>query len=481
MECGNLMRKDDMQNRYLYLVKNTGILAISNFSSKILAFLLVPLYTRVLTTEEYGSYDLISTTIQLLIPIFTVNICEAVVRYLMDKNIKENDVITIGAKYCCIGLILFIVVAICNRITNLVPMLNNYVIMMIALFFSTVLYQYTSSIAKGLEKVTCIAVAGIISTVVMILGNIVLLLYFKLGIIGFFLSSILSQLIPAVILFSKMNVWGRINRDSAKHVQISMTKYSAPLILNSVGWWMNNALDRYAVTFICGAAVNGIFSVAYKIPTILATVQQIFIQAWQISAIKEYSNDSKHFYGEMMNFINMTMGITCMSLIVTTKLLARFLYANEFYQAWKYVPFLLVSGVMNSVSGVLGPILCADKNSKTLGKSTFYGAGVNVVLNITLVYSIGPQGAAIATLISSFAIYLLRDRALIGKIDQSNKNKMLVSWILLTIQASIMIYCESYSLQVIVIIIYLSLYCRELKKICYIAGSCLNKYLHSCK
>ena len=83
------MRKDDMQNRYSYLVKNTGILAISNFSSKILAFLLVPLYTRVLTTEEYGSYDLISITIQLLIPIFTVNICEAVVRYLMDKNIEE--------------------------------------------------------------------------------------------------------------------------------------------------------------------------------------------------------------------------------------------------------------------------------------------------------------------------------------------------------------------------------------------------------
>ena len=165
-----------------------------------------------------------------------------------------------------------------------------------------------------------------------------------------------------------MNVWGHINRNSAKHVQISMTKYSAPLILNSVGWWMNNALDRYAVTFICGAAVNGIFSVAYKIPTILATVQQIFIQAWQISAIKEYSNDSKHFYGEMMNFINMTMGITCMGLIVTTKLLARFLYANEFYQAWEYVPFLLVSGVLNSVSGVLGPILCADKNFKDIGK-----------------------------------------------------------------------------------------------------------------
>ncbi|HAQ8217931.1 TPA: oligosaccharide flippase family protein, partial [Enterococcus faecium] len=49
-----------------YLIKNMGILTISNFSSKILVFLLVPLYTSVLSTTEYGTYDLTISTATLL-------------------------------------------------------------------------------------------------------------------------------------------------------------------------------------------------------------------------------------------------------------------------------------------------------------------------------------------------------------------------------------------------------------------------------
>ncbi len=59
--------------QYKYLAKNIGILAISQFGVKLLSFFLVPLYTSILTTEEYGIYDLFSTTILLLIPFVTLN------------------------------------------------------------------------------------------------------------------------------------------------------------------------------------------------------------------------------------------------------------------------------------------------------------------------------------------------------------------------------------------------------------------------
>lgn len=454
-----------MQNRYSYLVKNTGILAISNFSSKILAFLLVPLYTRVLTTEEYGNYDFVSTTIQLLIPILTISICDAVVRYLMEEGISHKHVITVGMRFCLIGVVLFTIFILVNRLFGEVYALSEYACMSILLFFSTVFYQFTTSAAKGMEKISMIAVAGVMSTLVMISTNIVFLLYLKMGIIGFFSAGILSQFIPAIFLFFRLELTKYNQAKINKDVRNVMIKYSMPLILNTVGWWMNNALDRYAVTFICGAAANGVFSVAYKIPTILATVQQIFIQAWQITAIKEYSKDSGAFYGKMMNFINMTMGMTCMALVLMTKLLAGFLYANDFYQAWQYVPFLLVSGVMNSASGILGPILCADENSRALGVSTFFGASINVVLNILFVYAIGPQGATIATLISSFAIYEFRSRALVGKITYERKHVMGLSWLLLIVQAIVMIYLENYLLQLVIICVYLFLYHRDIKKL----------------
>ena len=63
-----------MKKDYKYLLKNVGLLALSNFGSKILVFLLVPLYTRMLTTEEYGTFDLYVSTITLLIPILSLNI-----------------------------------------------------------------------------------------------------------------------------------------------------------------------------------------------------------------------------------------------------------------------------------------------------------------------------------------------------------------------------------------------------------------------
>lgn len=454
-----------MQKRYKYLIKNTGILAISNFSSKILVFLLVPLYTRVLTTTEYGTYDLVSTTIQLILPILSVNIFEALVRYLMDETVDKRQAITIGAKLCFFSCIIFTILIMVNKIIGLITILNDYSIITIVFFFSSAFYQYTTSVAKGMEYVNYMAIAGVISTIVMIIGNIIFLLWFQIGIFGFFISSIISQIIPAIFIFWRLNIGSYIQIKIEKKVQTSMIKYSTPLVLNTVGWWMNNALDRYAVTFICGTAVNGIFSVAYKIPTILATVQQIFIQAWQISAIKEYSNDSKEFYGKMMNFINIAMGSTCMVLIFSTKLLAKFLYGKDFYQAWKYVPFLLVSGVLNSASGVLGPILSADKNSKSLGISTFLGALINLVLNFTLVYLIGPQGAAIATVISSLAIYVFRDKSLIGKIDYCKKMQMYVSWVLLIIQAIVMIYMEKYLIQILIIIIFILIYYKDFKNI----------------
>lgn len=82
-----------MNSKYKYLIKNTGILAISNFSSKLLVFFLVPIYTSVLSTAEYGTYDLAMSTVLLLYPVLTVNIVDGVMRFSMEKGrIIQNNI-----------------------------------------------------------------------------------------------------------------------------------------------------------------------------------------------------------------------------------------------------------------------------------------------------------------------------------------------------------------------------------------------------
>ena len=72
-----------------------------------------------------------------------------------------------------------------------------------------------------------------------------------------------------------------------------MIKYSKNFVLNSISWWINNASDKYILLLFYDLDITGIYSVAYKIPTIIEFVQAIYSQAWQISAIKEYNKNIK--------------------------------------------------------------------------------------------------------------------------------------------------------------------------------------------
>ena len=145
------------------------------------------------------------------------------------------------------------------------------------------------------------------------------------------------------------------------------------------------------------------------------------------------------------------MCVTCSGLILLTRPLATILYAKEFYAAWKYVPFLLISTVFGCASGLLGPVLSAKKDTKTMMWSAIIGAGVNAILNIGLIYLIGIQGATIATAISSLVIYIVR-RYGVAK-DIIIEDKYYLTWILLTIQAAVEIMIEYWIIEIVICII----------------------------
>ena len=120
-------------SKYQKLFSNTLAMGIGQFSSKLLSFLLVPLYTSILSTEQYGVYDLIITTVTLLTPFLTLIISEAVMRFCMDKKCDQNHVLTIGVFFVLLGtIILALFYPLMCQIKSLGPI---YGIWMIAFFF----------------------------------------------------------------------------------------------------------------------------------------------------------------------------------------------------------------------------------------------------------------------------------------------------------------------------------------------------------
>ena len=132
--------------------------------------------------------------------------------------------------------------------------------------------------------------------------------------------------------------------------------------------------------------------------------------------------------------------MVCSFLISGTKMIAEIMYAKDFYAAWNYSPWLIISVLFGALSGYLGGIFAAVKDTKIFAKTTVVSAIVNTVLNIILVYFFGPIGAAIATLISYWLTFVIRikyvQRYIKFKISYLRDN---ISYIILILQ-SILLY-----------------------------------------
>lgn len=398
---------------YSKFAKNVGILTIASFGTKILSFLLVPLYTSILTTSDYGTYDLIYNTISLLIPILTQNILDAVLRFSIGCKPTERKIISIGIKYFLIATAIVVGALFANSLCGLSKTVRSLSVLVVLMFVTQALSQIVLYYARGLNKFLDVAVSSVLCSAVAISANVLLLVVFRLGLQGYFLANILGPAIQIIYLVARLSLLKVDPIHVDRGLEKSMLKYCRPLTLNSVAWWVNNAADRYIVTFFCGTAENGIYSVASKIPSILSIFQTIIGQAWTISAVDEFDADDKDgFFSNMYSIYNCLMVLACALIIAADVPFASLLYSNSFFEAWRYVPFLTISVVFGALAGYVGGILAAVKDSKEFARSSTFGALSNVLINLVLVPWIGPLGSAIATAISYWITWILRMRVL---------------------------------------------------------------------
>lgn len=448
-----------MDRKCKSLIKNIGLFTIGSFGSKILSFLLVPLYTAVLSTSEYGSVDLITSTASLLTPILLLSIFDATLRFGMDPKYNKEDVLSTSINIALKGSLILAVGVIVVSITHIIDVSEIYLIFLCVYFAMGALSQILNLYLRAKNRASVIAVSGILCTLVTCISNIVLLLAFKWGIIGYMISNTIGVLIQNLYQLFVGKVYKDIKLRGYNDLSQPMIKYSFPLIANSISWWVNNASDRYILTFLRGVAENGIYSVSYKIPTILSMFQGIFYNAWSISAITEFDeNDRDGFIGNNYSVYSFISLLVCSGLLIANIPLAKFLYRGDYFVAWTCVPFLLMGTVFSGISQFEGSLFAATRNTKSVAKTTMIGAVVNTICNLIFIYFFGAIGAALATLLGYLTTWALRTIYLQGFI------KMKVDWpvhfvsiIIVTVQSILATLGTSLLLEISLFIILLLL------------------------
>lgn len=395
------------ETRNKYLIKNTAIFAIGNFATKFISFFLIPLYTNVLTTTEYGIVDLLYTICSVLMPLLTLNICEAVLRFAMDKDADTTKIMSIGN-------VLIIVSAVLGLIS--IPILNN-----IETYknYSYYFYLYLTTLGmsqiflcnlKGQEKLIDYSIGNFIHTLTIAIFNILFLVSFDMGIKGYFLAYTIANIITSIYAFIRGNVISSIkNFKFDKKLFIEMTKYSVLLIPNSFMWWIMNSSDRVMVTNFLGESANGIYAISYKLPTLLSTITTVFTHAWIYSAVNENESEDKEEYTNyIFKKLVAVIFIISSGMIMIIKPFLSIYVSKEYFSAWEYTPFLFIGFTFLTLASFLSSSYNVHKDSKGFLFSGMGGAIINVVLNFLLIPIIGISGAAIATCISYIAVFVYR-------------------------------------------------------------------------
>lgn len=445
-----------MNKKYKDLSTNTLIFMISNFGSKLISFFLVPLYTYVLSTTEYGLVDLVTTTVQLLVPVLTLNVQDAVLRFSLDDEYKKENVLKVATRIIALSSMALLIMLGTVWALNIVQLNSSYLTFLFASYFVGSLYNTLTMYLRASDKMKLIAVSGVINTAVTCLLNIVLLLAVKIGVTGYMIANVSGMLIADIIMITNGGVLKNLREANFdRKIAKPMILYGLPLVVNSIAWWINNASDRYILSYFCGAAINGIYAVSYKIPTILAMIQNTFYNAWSVSAITEFDEDDKDgFIGNVYSMYSAVCVISSSLIMLLNIFIAKLLYAKEFFQAWKYVPFLLVGTVFSGLGLFIGCIFTAVKQTKDISSTTFTGAIVNTILNFMLIPWIGALGAAIATMIgylTTFTMRLIKVRKII-RMQVGWKNQIL-SFIVLLAQCIVATYTSKQVFQVIFLVL----------------------------
>lgn len=385
------------------------IYTVGTLSSRVISFVLTFVITFYLTRKEVGAYDIVITTVSLIVPFIYMQLTDAILRWMLHEN-KDG--------------------AITSKIfTNVF-----YILFISMLFFSFVYWSVVSFIdiplkpliyfvllgqavlpllqlfVRGSGQNMLFAVSGVVYSILYTSLTLLFLVLFQFKVEGLLIANAAAAICTVLFLFAKGKYYLNF---STKLIDLQFSKtllwYSLPLIPNSLAWWLYSSANRYIVLYFLGLEFSGVWAISYKIPTILTMVNHLFFMAWQEKSLREYSSPNRdQYYTEVLEkYTSLLLGIIIV-LVAATRPILYFIVQESFFVSWKYSTFLLLAFFFQDLALFYGIGYFCAKETKLVLYTTVIGTIATILFSILLVPFWGLYGAGLGTMLGFFAMFIVR-------------------------------------------------------------------------
>lgn len=387
------------------LIKNTGIIAIGGMATKIVQFLLLPLYTSVLSTSEYGTVDYLNTIALFCVPAVSLLMDEALFRFLIDCDTEKGRKQVMSTS-CIVFLAGAVTMAVCAAIVWMIFRPENLG-WIIGLVLSGCVLQMMSAVLRGCGDTIEYALMNFLAGILTVVLNITFLTILNWGVTGMLASTVFGQGGVAAAFFLLKKTWHYFSlRAFDLRLAKELVFYSIPLIPNKVSWTIMNLADRLVIVNTLGTSAAGVYAIAYKIPNFMDTVNGFFYQAWRESSARALRLDEENdsfFNAVYRAYRRFAMGVVLL-LTAFTPAVYGLLIESSYAEGLIYIPVLLLSMYLSNMSGFYGGIFTAHRDTSIMGTTTLVSAVVCLILCLVLIPIWGLWGATAATLVATFIV-----------------------------------------------------------------------------
>jgi len=389
------------------LAKHSIIYSLGNFMQRIVSLLLLPIYTRYLTPNDYGIKELVALSTDIIVMLLTIAISDAIYRfYFKYENIKDrNEVISSAIIVISIvGLFAIVLLSFSTKlmahlILDSAELYYFFLIAFASLWFQSlnnIGYTYLRAEQKSLKFVTL----SFCKMVLAILLNICLVCYLKLGVLGILISTLIVSIIMTLVLVAPLSK--KIGLHFSANKIKEMLKFGAPLIPSQFGAFIVHLSDRFFIKEYCSIADAGLYSLGYRFGTLpMYFISQPFNQIFQPRRFELYKNDgSEKIFGTIFTYFLGLMVFAGLGVSVLSKDLLMIMSDEKFWSAYKVIPIIVLATTIFSFQYHLDMGILITKKTIYLAYINFSNGILILILNFMLIPKYGVYGAAYATLIA---------------------------------------------------------------------------------
>lgn len=398
-----------MYSKSKELAKNTIIITVGKICTQFISFLLLPIYTSYLTTEQYGVVDLVTTYVQLLFPILFFQIDQAIFRFLIDqrKNQEKKEVL-ISSTFA-----FYIFQTISISILFLISLFwfrNEYRWFLYLNLLGTGLSAIMLQFSRGLGDNLTYSIASFIAGVSAIILNIIFIVPLAMGAEGMMIATFISHILCSAFIAYRLKIHQYLHAFRISRVQIKeLLKYAFPLIPNAISWWLVNASDRTIVLFFLGTSANGILAASHKFSTVFTTAYSVFNMSWTESITLHFGEEDRDsFFSSTFDTVYRLFAAGCIGIIAFMPFVFSFFIKEQFAEAYYQIPIYMIAGLFSVIVGLYSVIYIAVKKTSEIAKTSILAGVINIIVNLLLIRHIGLYAASISSAVSYAAMAVYR-------------------------------------------------------------------------